>query len=102
MSEHIHEDSFFCGGAVVNERHDFGISRCLSVREEHKKQTQVTIENGYINVAMLTGDKKPVEIEQAGKQLTLEDNSAPANSTGEVYPDVEEEVSDGEPVMGEC
>ena len=59
-------------------------------------------ENGYINVAMLTGDKKPVEIEQAGKQLTLEDNSAPANSTGEVYPDVEEEVSDGEPVVGEC
>ena len=58
--------------------------------------------NGYINVAMLTGDKKPVEIEQAGKQLTLEDNSAPANSTGEVYPDVEEEVSDGEPIMGEC
>ena len=70
--------------------------------EEHKKQTQVTVENGYINVAMLTGDKKPVEIEQAGKQLTLEDNSAPANSTGEVYPDVEEEVSDGEPVVGEC
>ena len=31
--------------------------------EEHKKQTQVTVENGYINVAMLTGDKKPVEIE---------------------------------------
>ena len=70
--------------------------------EEHKKQTQVTVENGYINVAMLTGDKKPVEIEPAGKQLTLEDNSAPANSTGEVYPDVEEEVSDGEPVVGEC
>lgn len=70
--------------------------------EEHKKQTQVTVENGYINVAMLTGDKKPVEIEQAGKQLTLEDNSAPANTTGEVYPDVEEEVSDGEPVVGEC
>ena len=70
--------------------------------EEHKKQTQVTVENGYINVAMLTGDKKPVEIEQVGQQLTLEDNSAPANSTGEVYPDVEEEVSDGEPVVGEC
>ena len=70
--------------------------------EEHKKLTQVTVENGYINVAMLTGDKKPVEIEQAGQQLTLDDNSATANSTGEVYPDVEEEVSDGEPIMGEC
>ena len=51
---------------------------------------------------MLTGDKKPAEIEQAGQQLTLDDNYAPVNTTGEVYPDVEEEVSDGEPVMGEC
>lgn len=63
---------------------------------------KIEFENGYINVAMLTGDKKPVEIEQAGQQLTLDDNSGPANSTGEVYPDVEEEVSDGEPIMGEC
>lgn len=66
--------------------------------EEHKKQTQVTVEKGYINVAMLTGDKKPAE---TGKQLTLDENSAPANLTGEVYPDTEEEVSYGEPTMGE-
>ena len=40
--------------------------------EEHKKQTQVTVEKGYINVAMLTGDKKPVEIEE--RQLPLEES----------------------------
>ena len=42
--------------------------------EEHKRQTQVTVEKGYINVAMLTGDKKPVEIEEQVKQLTLDDS----------------------------
>ena len=34
--------------------------------EEHKRQTQVTVEKGYINVAMLTADKKPAEIDEAG------------------------------------
>ena len=47
--------------------------------EEHKKQTQITIEKGYINVAMLTGDKKPVEIEE-GEQLSLETDSAAAET----------------------
>ena len=47
--------------------------------EEHKKQTQITVEKGYINVAMLTGDKKPVEIEE--KQLPLETDSVPADVT---------------------
>ena len=85
--------------------------------EEHKKQTQITVEKGYINVAMLTGDKKPVEIEE--KQLPLEtdsvsadvtdvpatpapiifDQSANAQPTGEVRPDEEKlnnpEVPDG-------
>ena len=41
--------------------------------EEHKRQTQVTVEKGYINVAMLTADKKPAEIDEAGKQLTLDE-----------------------------
>ena len=41
--------------------------------EEHKRQTLVTVEKGYINVAMLTGDKKPAEIDEAGKQLTLDE-----------------------------
>ena len=68
--------------------------------EEHKRQTQVTVEKGYINVAMLTGDKKPVEIDDTEKQLSLEENSAPVNLTGEVYPDTREEVSYGEPIMG--
>ncbi|WP_028515253.1 hypothetical protein [Ruminococcus flavefaciens] len=35
--------------------------------EEHRKQTLVSENNGYINVAMLTGNQKPVE----EKQLTL-------------------------------
>lgn len=85
--------------------------------EEHKKQTQITVENGYINIAMLTGDKKPVEFED--EQLPLEadfdysdapvapaapapiilDQSADAQPTGEVRPDEEKlyepEVSDG-------
>ena len=42
--------------------------------EEHKRQTQVTVEKGYINVAMLTGDKKTVEIDETGKQLKLDDS----------------------------
>lgn len=74
--------------------------------EEHKKQTQITVEKGYINVAMLTGDKKPVEIEE-GEQLLLETGSTPsepiipeqsadAQPMGEVRPDEDEpEVSDG-------
>ena len=63
--------------------------------EEHKKQTQVTAEKGYINVAMLTGDKKPVEIEE--RQLPLEESTEPIitesgqnlmpQPMGEVYPD---------------
>ena len=63
--------------------------------EEHKKQTQVTAEKGYINVAMLTGDKKPVEIEE--RQLPLEESTDPIipesgqnlmpQPMGEVYPD---------------
>ena len=69
--------------------------------EEHRKQTQVTVEKGYINVAMLTGDKKPVDIAETGNQLTLDENPAPANLTGEVYPDGGEEVSYGELIMGE-
>ena len=82
--------------------------------EEHKKQTQITAEKGYINVAALTGGKKSVEDE--GEQLLLAtysvssnvpvvsasiipDQSADAKPTGEVRP-VEEktyelEVSDG-------
>lgn len=82
--------------------------------EEHKKQTQITAEKGYINVAALTGGKKSVEAE--GEQLLLAthsvssdvpvvsasiipDQSADAKTTGEVRP-VEEktyelEVSDG-------
>lgn len=67
--------------------------------EEHRKQTQITAEKGYINVATLTGDKGPVEIEE--KQLPLEtasalttlasipDQSADALPTGEVRPDEE-------------
>lgn len=47
--------------------------------EEHKKQTQITVEKGYINAAMLTGDKKPVEIEE--QQLPLETDSVPADVT---------------------
>lgn len=80
--------------------------------KEHKKQTLVTVEQGYINVAMLTGDKKPMEEE--GTQLPL--NVAPAmpapdsidivqnpvmETRGEVRPDEDRlEVSDGTHNMG--
>lgn len=80
--------------------------------EEHKKHTQVTVEQGYINVAMLTGNKKPMEAE--GTQLPL--NIAPAmpapdstdivqnpvmETRGEVRPDEDRlEVSDGTHNMG--
>lgn len=80
--------------------------------EEHKKQTQVTVEQGYINVAMLTGDKKHMEAD--GTQLPL--NVAPAmpapdsidivqnpvmETRGEVRPDEDRlEVSDGTHNMG--
>lgn len=69
--------------------------------EEHKKQTQVTVEKGYINVAMLTGEKKPVEIYEAGKHLTLDESSVTVNLIGEVSPDVGEEVFYGKSTMGE-
>lgn len=68
--------------------------------EEHKKQTQVTVENGYINVAMLTGNKKPVEEKQLSFESAPVDTSSiatpiPSDSnqspieqpTGKVYPD---------------
>lgn len=80
--------------------------------EEHKKQTQVTVEQGYINVAVLTGDKKPMEAD--GTQLSL--NVAPAmpapdsidivqnpvmETRGEVRPGEDRlEVSDGTHNMG--
>ena len=84
--------------------------------EEHKKQTQVTVEQRYINVAMLTGDKKPVEIE--GGQLFLDnaaaednppstlaailpDQNADRQPTGEVRPGEDRlEVPDGTHNMG--
>ncbi|MDD7517076.1 hypothetical protein [Ruminococcus flavefaciens] len=89
--------------------------------EEHKKRTQIAFERGYNTVAMLTDDKKPEESEE-GEQLTLETDSASAETidatdapvtpapimpeqsadaqpTGEVRPDEEKlnkpEVSDG-------
>ena len=89
--------------------------------EEHKKRTQIAFERGFNTVAMLTDDKKPEESEE-GEQLTLETDSASAETidatdapvtpgpimpeqsadaqpTGEVRPDEEKlnkpEVSDG-------
>ena len=82
--------------------------------EEHRKHTQITAEKGYINVATLTGGKKPVEGD--GEQLLPETDSTTsdvpavyasiiheqnvnAQPTGEVRPDEgkinEPEVSDG-------
>ena len=84
--------------------------------EEHKKQTLITEENGFVNIAMPTRDKKTHEV-----QLTIEGDqsevtppvepktadppeeapldtsvSSDAPSTGEVRPVEGEEVPDGE------
>lgn len=74
--------------------------------EEHKKQTQVKIENGFVNMAMLTGDNKPVEED---KQLSLDNytvhsesnNIVPEATMVEVRPDVSEEVSYEESTLGQ-
>ena len=67
--------------------------------EEHRKQTLVTEDNGYINMAILTGDKKPGEV-----QLPLVTEPVPATTdapvTGEVRPVEGEEVPYGESGMG--
>lgn len=67
--------------------------------EEHKKQTQITVEKGYINVAMLTGDKKPVEIED--RQLPLETSSATSDFTDAPttpVPIIPEQSADAQPM----
>lgn len=65
--------------------------------EEHKKQTQITVEKGYINVAMLTGDKKPVEIEE-GEQLSLETDSASSQSPVIPAPIIPQQNADAQPM----
>ena len=74
--------------------------------EEHKKQTKVKIENGFVNMAMLTGDNKPVEEE---RQLSLDNytvhsesnNIVPEATMAEVRTDVSEEVSYEESTLGQ-
>ena len=65
--------------------------------EEHRRHTLITEENGFVNIAMLTGDKKPGDV-----QLTLEGDQAdpaPADSTGDVPLDTL--LSADAPITGE-
>lgn len=49
--------------------------------EEHRKQTLVSENNGYINVAMLTGNQKLVE----EKQLTLPESNETSQHIPTLY-----------------